>query len=147
MGFHRFFVTPRGLVWSMYECGLSSGNQVSISGLLLPILLAINMFLLPISLACNDITNKKKNHIKINQTTTSILYPLRVGGMIRPPYPCVSYEATKRVSRCQRVYKRGTTPASCVSSTWMPAQIAANILKPLVPNPHSTTFTHDATCC
>ena len=60
------------------------------------------------------------------------------GGRIRPPYPCVSYEATKRVSWWQRIYKRGTTPASCVTSTGMPAQNAADTLKPLVPNPHPT---------
>ena len=60
-----------------------------------------------------------------------------MGSRIRALYSCVSYEATKRFSRWQRVYKRGTTPASCISSTGMPAQNAANILKPLVPNPHS----------
>ena len=39
---------------------------------------------------------------------------------------------------------RETTPASYVNSTGMPAQNAATILKPLVPNPHSTSFTHGA---
>ena len=39
---------------------------------------------------------------------------------------------------------RGTTPASYVTSTGMPAQNTATILKLLVPNPHSTTFTHGA---
>ena len=40
------------------------------------------------------------------------------------------------------------TPASCVTSTihaektGMPARNAGTILKPLVPNPHSTLFTH-----
>ena len=29
------------------------------------------------------------------------------GGKIRPPFPCVSYETTKRVSRLQRVYGVG----------------------------------------
>ena len=67
-----------------------------------------------------------------------------MGGQIHPPFPCVSNEATIRVSRWQRVYKRGTMPASCVSSTGMPALNAANILKPLVPNAHSTIFTHVA---
>ena len=38
--------------------------------------------------------------------------------------------------------QRGTTPALFVTSTGMPAQNAASILKPLVPNPHSTPFTH-----
>ena len=38
--------------------------------------------------------------------------------------------------------QRGTTPASCVTSTGMPAQNAASILKLLVPNLHSTPFTH-----
>ena len=33
-------------------------------------------------------------------------------------------------------------PASCVTSTGMPAQNAATIIKPLVPNLHSTLFTH-----
>ena len=33
--------------------------------------------------------------------------------------------------------QHGTTPVSCVTSTGMPAQNAAIILKPLVPNPHS----------
>jgi len=37
-----------------------------------------------------------------------------------------------------------TTPASCVTSTGIPAQNAPNILKPLVPNPHSNPFTHGA---
>ena len=60
-----------------------------------------------------------------------------MGGRIRPPFPSVSYEAAKRVSRWQRVYKRGTTLASCVTSTGTPAQNAANIPKPLVPNSHS----------
>ena len=40
--------------------------------------------------------------------------------------------------------QRGTTPASCVTFTVMPAQNAATILKPLVSNLHSTPFTHDA---
>ena len=40
--------------------------------------------------------------------------------------------------------RRGTTPASCVTSTGMPAQNAATILKPLVFNPHSIPFTHVA---
>ena len=68
------------------------------------------------------------------------------GGRIHPAFPCVSCKATKRVSRWQPVYKRGTTLAFCVTSTGMPAQIAANIPKPLMPNPHSTTYTHGATC-
>ena len=34
--------------------------------------------------------------------------------------------------------QRGSTPASYVSSTGMPAQNAADTLKPLVPNPHPT---------
>ena len=72
------------------------------------------------------------------------IYPLWVGAGIHPPFPCVSYEATKRVSRWQCVYKHGTTLASCVTSTGMPAQNAAKILKALVPNSHSTIFTHVA---
>ena len=72
---------------------------------------------------------------------------LWAGGRTRPPFPCVSHEATKRVSLCQRVYKRGTTPASCVTSKGIPAPNAANILKPLVPNAHATTFTYGAICC
>jgi len=36
--------------------------------------------------------------------------------------------------------QRGTTPAFCVTSTDMPAQNAAIILKPLMSNPHSTPF-------
>ena len=36
--------------------------------------------------------------------------------------------------------QRGTTPASCVTSTGMPAQNAATILKPLVPITHSTNL-------
>ena len=55
---------------------------------------------------------------------------------LEQPYPCVSYEATKKVSRWERVYKRGTTPASCVTSTGMLAKNAATIPKSLVPNPH-----------
>ena len=31
-------------------------------------------------------------------------YPQWAEGRIHPPFPCVSYEATKRVSRWQRVY-------------------------------------------
>ena len=42
--------------------------------------------------------------------------------------------------------QRGTTPISCVTSTGMSAQNTATILKPFVPNPHSTPFTHGATC-
>ena len=61
-------------------------------------------------------------------------------GRIPPLFPCVSYEMTERVSRV-------TTPVSCVTSTGIPAQSAANILKPPVLNPHSTTYTHGATCC
>ena len=34
--------------------------------------------------------------------------------------------------------QRGTTPASCVTSTGMPAQNVATIIKPLMPNPRST---------
>ena len=34
------------------------------------------------------------------------------------------------------IIRRGSTPASCASFTGMPAQNDANILKPLVPNPH-----------
>ena len=41
--------------------------------------------------------------------------------------------------------QHGTTSASCVTSTGMPAQKAATILKPLMPDPHSTPFTHGAT--
>ena len=41
--------------------------------------------------------------------------------------------------------QRGTTPVSCETSTGILAQNAAAILKPLVPNPHSTTFTHGCT--
>ena len=43
--------------------------------------------------------------------------------------------------------QRGTTPTSCVTSTGMPVQNAATILKLLVPNPHSTPSTSGATCC
>ena len=43
--------------------------------------------------------------------------------------------------------QRGTTPASSVTSTRMPAQNAATILKLLVPNRHSAPFTHGATSC
>ena len=43
--------------------------------------------------------------------------------------------------------QRGNTLASCVTSTAMPAQKAANNPKSLVPNPDSTPFTHGATCC
>ena len=43
--------------------------------------------------------------------------------------------------------QRGTSPASCVTSTGMPAKNAATILKPLVSNLHSTSFTHSATYC
>ena len=35
---------------------------------------------------------------------------------------------------------------SCLSSTGMPAQNAANILQPLMLNPHSTIFKHGVTC-
>ena len=38
--------------------------------------------------------------------------------------------------------QRMTAPASCVTSTGIPPQNSATILKPLVPNPHSTPFTH-----
>ena len=34
----------------------------------------------------------------------TIVHPLWVVGRIRQPFPCVSYEATKRVSQWQRVY-------------------------------------------
>ena len=30
--------------------------------------------------------------------------PFWVGGRIQPPFPCVSYKTTNRVSQCQRVY-------------------------------------------
>jgi len=40
--------------------------------------------------------------------------------------------------------QRGTSPASCVTSTGVPAQNDATILTPLVPNSHSTPFTHVA---
>ena len=43
--------------------------------------------------------------------------------------------------------QRGTTPASCVTTTPMPAQNTANIFKTLVPNPHLTPFIYGATCC
>ena len=43
----------------------------------------------------------------------------------------MSYEVTERVSRWQRVYKRGTTLACCVISIGIPVQNAAFILKPL----------------
>ena len=68
-------------------------------------------------------------------------------GMEYVQFPCVSYEATKMVYRRQRVYKRRTTLASCVTSTGMSAQNASNILEPVMPNPYKTSFTHDATCC
>ena len=50
------------------------------------------------------------------------------------------------------ILRRETTPASwnlyslgpCVNSTEMPARNAANILRPLAPNPHSAPFTHVA---
>ena len=38
-------------------------------------------------------------------------------------------------------------PVSCVTSTGMPAQNTATIVKPLVTNLQSTPFTHGATCC
>ena len=60
-------------------------------------------------------------------------------------FTCVSYEA-KGVPMAARL-QRGTSPASYVTSTGMPAQNAATILKPLVPNPYSTPSTHGATCC
>ena len=43
--------------------------------------------------------------------------------------------------------QRETTLASCETSTGMPAQNVAIILKPLVPHSHLTSFTHGATCC
>ena len=36
-----------------------------------------------------------------------------VGGRICPPFPCVSYDATKRVSRWQRVTYRDAGPKRC----------------------------------
>ena len=48
----------------------------------------------------------------------TIMFPLWVGGRIRPPFPYVSYEATKSVSQWQRVYSVGLRrPPACVSST------------------------------
>ena len=40
--------------------------------------------------------------------------------------------------------QHGNTPFSCLTSTRMPANNAATILKPLMPNPHSSPFTHVA---
>ena len=69
------------------------------------------------------------------------------------PFPCLSYEATKRVSRWQCVYGMGLRQFSdnLYSLVWrdrrMPAQNAATIIKPLVPNSHWTPFPDGATCC
>ena len=72
------------------------------------------------------------------------------GGRIRPPLPCVSYEATKRMSRWQRIYsvelrrsfvrfENGGRVLGCRLKS------LTTILKHLVPNLHSTHFPYGAT--
>ena len=60
----------------------------------------------------------------------------------------VSYEATKRVSRWQRVYKRGTTPASCVTFTRMPKMLPtfSSLACPIPNEPLSHMVQHVADC-
>ena len=84
--------------------------------------------------------------------TSHIFCGLWMGGRIRPPFPCVSYEATKErpdgststawdyIGLQCNLYSLGWR------DRWMPAQNAASIFKALVSNPHSTPFTHGATC-
>ena len=85
---------------------------------------------------------------KDNKPILSPYYPLLAGGKICQSFSCVSYEATKRVSRWQHVYGVGLhwPPVHRLKRLrHMMAQSAATILKPLVPNPHSTSFTQAAT--
>ena len=63
-------------------------------------------------------------------------------GRIRPPFPFVSYEATKRVSWWQCIYDMGLMPTPCVTFTEMSIQNDDTI-----PNTLSNPFTHSATCC
>ena len=95
----------------------------------------------------SDPDSSKKYWSIRNIIVRNYVHPL-MGGEYNAPivFLRVVWGNSKGVPTTARL-QRGITPASCVTSTGMPTQNAATIIKPLVPNPHSTPFTHGAICC